>query len=104
MRKLIKNVLVVLLTCVLIVSVFMLFLTALSRVDEGKSLEDKEHLENALKKAAVSCYAIEGAYPPNAEYLIENYAVAFDGDRFVVKYEFYGSNLMPDITVLVRGK
>ena len=64
--------------------------------------QDKTQLENALKNAAVSCYAIEGTYPPSAEYLIENYSVQVDEERFAVKYEFYGSNLMPDITVLVR--
>ena len=71
-------------------------------VDDEKALKDKKHLENALRNAAVSCYAIEGAYPPSAEYLIENYSVQVDEERFAVKYEFYGSNLMPDITVLVR--
>ena len=104
MNKLIKNIFGVLAVSLLIVAVFTFFLTALDGVDEGKSLEDKTRLEEAMKKAALSCYAIEGAYPPSAQYLIENYAVQYDEERFVIKYEFYGSNLMPDITVLVREK
>ncbi len=104
MKKLLKNIFGVIAVSLLIVAIFSFFLTALNSVDEGKSLEDKTKLEDAMKKAALSCYAIEGAYPPSAQHLIENYAVQYDEERFVIKYEFYGSNLMPDITVLVRGK
>ncbi|MBO5778449.1 MAG: hypothetical protein J6R82_02660 [Clostridia bacterium] len=57
-------------------------------------------LEEALTRAAVACYAIEGAYPPTLEYLVENYDVQINTERFTVKYELYASNLMPDITVL----
>ena len=60
----------------------------------------QQELEEALSRAAVACYALEGAYPPDLEYLIENYNVQINTDRFTVKYELYASNLMPDITVL----
>ena len=75
-------------------------MTALSNLDSGQSAEEKERLEEALSRAAVACYALEGAYPPDLEYLIENYNVQINTDRFTVKYELYASNLMPDITVL----
>jgi hypothetical protein len=102
MKQFLKNLLVVFAISLIIISVITLFLGAISNVDDEKALKDKTQLENALKNAAVSCYAIEGAYPPSVEYLIANYSVQVDEERFVVKYEFYGSNLMPDITVLVR--
>ena len=102
MKQFWKNLLAVFAISLIIISVITLFLGAISNVDDEKALKDKTQLENALKNAAVSCYAIEGTYPPSAEYLIENYSVQVDEERFAVKYEFYGSNLMPDITVLVR--
>jgi hypothetical protein len=102
MKRFLKNLLAVFAISLIIISVITLFLGAISNVDDEKALKDKTQLENALKNAAVSCYAIEGAYPPSVEYLIANYSVQVDEERFVVKYEFYGSNLMPDITVLVR--
>ena len=102
MKQFLKNLLAVFAISLIIISVITLFLGAISNVDDEKALKDKTQLENALKNAAVSCYAIEGIYPPSAEYLIENYSVQVDEERFAVKYEFYGSNLMPDITVLVR--
>ncbi len=86
------------------VAVLLFFLTALSNMDDGKALEEKLQLENALKSSTVACYAIEGAYPPNLDYLIENYGIQINGARFVVKYEYQASNLMPDITVLDQRK
>ena len=76
------------------------FLAALSNLDKGNALEEKEQLETALRKATVSCYSIEGAYPPTLEYLIENYGIQINTKRFTVKYEYCASNMMPDITVL----
>lgn len=83
-----------------ILCVLFCFMTALSNLNNGQSAEEKERLEEALSRAAVACYALEGAYPPDLEYLIENYNVQINTDRFTVKYELYASNLMPDITVL----
>jgi len=78
------------------------FFGAVDSLDREHLSEEKLHLEEALKNAAISCYAVEGAYPPNAEYLTEHYGVQVNRERFVVKYELYASNLMPDITVIER--
>ncbi len=84
----------------LAVCFILFFLTSLSNLESGKALEDKAQLEEALRRAAVCCYANEGAYPPDLAYLVENYGVQIDNDRFTVHYELFASNLMPDITVL----
>lgn len=80
--------------------ILLFFFAALSNLDRDKAAEDKQQLENALARAAVSCYAIEGAYPPTLSYLIENYGVQIDTARYIVKYELFASNFMPDITVV----
>jgi hypothetical protein len=51
----------------------------------------------------VHCYAAEGIYPPDLEYLQENYGLQVDTDNFVVDYRPFASNLMPDITVLPKN-
>ena len=91
-----------LLTVGLVICFVLFFLTALSNLDQGRALEDKSQLEQALHRAAVCCYAIEGAYPPDLAYLVENYGVQLDTQRFTVIYQLHASNLMPDITVLDR--
>ncbi len=62
--------------------------------------EQTVNLKNALLRASVTCYAVEGRYPPTLEYLTENYGVAIDKTRFIVMYDVFSQNIMPDIQVL----
>lgn len=64
--------------------------------------EGKQQLEQALRKAAVACYAAEGAYPPSLQYLSEHYGIQIDSERYQVFYEVYGENIMPEITVVEK--
>lgn len=59
-------------------------------------------LEQSIRRAMISCYAIEGSFPQSWEYLRDHYGVAVDS-RFVVEYEALGGNIMPQVTVLARG-
>ncbi len=88
---------------VLIVAVLLLFSTAVSNLESGKETEDKKQLEDTIARAVVSCYSIEGAYPRSVEYVIERYGIQYNEDDYIIKYEFYASNLMPEITVLERA-
>ena len=76
------------------------FLSSLSNLSDGREQEDKKQLENALARAAVACYAVEGVYPPNVQYLEDNYGIQINKTLYTVKYEVIASNLMPDITVI----
>ena len=84
----------------LAVAVLLVFLTSLSNLEQGRSEEDKRQLEDALRRASVACYAAEGIYPPNLDYLREHYGIQNDATRYMVVYDVFASNLMPDITVL----
>ncbi|MGI6028451.1 MAG: hypothetical protein ACOX81_03450 [Candidatus Heteroscillospira sp.] len=67
--------------------------------------EDERQLEllrRSVSRCAVQCYAIEGAYPPSLEYMLRNYGLAVDTERYFVDYRYIASNLMPDIAVLER--
>ena len=85
---------------VVMLAAALLFASVTASMDSDRSDHDREKLEETLNRAAVACYAIEGAYPPSVEYLEENYRVRIDDERYTVKYELYASNLMPSITVL----
>ena len=76
------------------------FLAAVSGLESGQGEKGRQQLEAAVRKAAVACYAAEGAYPQNLEYMQENYGIQFDENRYTVIYDVFASNLMPDITVL----
>ena len=89
---------------VAIVAVLLLgFLFALGNLSRGYAREGRQQLEEALRKAAVACYAAEGIYPPTLDYLVQHYGVQIDEERYTVYYEVFAENLMPEIIVLEKG-
>lgn len=83
-------------------AILLFFLTALGNLGNGQQSEGRAQLEAALRRAAVACYAAEGIYPPSVEYIREYYGIQIDESRYVVVYEAFAENLMPDITVLEK--
>ena len=63
-----------------------------------------EAIENTIKKYSIQCYAAEGSYPPNLEYLESNYGLILDKKNYFYYYEAFSSNFMPDISVYSRMK
>ena len=84
----------------LVVAVLLIFTTALSNLQEGQQSEGRQQLEDAVRRSAVACYAAEGIYPPNLEYLEEHYGIQVDREHYTVMYDVFASNMMPDVTVL----
>lgn len=79
----------------------LLFFLASARSIAGKTGEERLNaLTEAVRRASVQCYAIEGRYPPSVEYLEEHYGVSIDRSRYHVFYDGWASNIMPEITIL----
>lgn len=76
---------------------------AVGNLSGGSAAESRDRLEDALRRASVTCYASEGVYPPTLAYLKEHYGVQVDEDRYAVFYEAFAENLMPEITVVEIG-
>ena len=81
---------------------FVLFIQGVSSVSESTLSKQQESLETALERSISQCYAVEGSYPPSLEYLKQHYGLLYDEDSFLIDYEYYGSNLLPEVTVLRR--
>jgi len=93
-----------------------LFLTVLvvAAVVWGASMTGEQSLEQArrmteesIRRAAVQCYALEGFYPVNIQYLMDHYGILPDHsidrperNKFVIHYQFVADNLLPDILVI----
>lgn len=75
------------------------FLLSLKRLEDTNFEKSCVVLSEAVRKSVVHCYAIEGQYPENIEYLESNYGLNYNKKRFMVHYQVIGSNLMPDIFV-----
>ena len=75
---------------------------ALSQVDERSEQQQAKALENAIMRATLTCYAVEGRYPATVRYLKENYGVVYNEDKYIVVIDSFG-NMLPDIRVLAVG-
>ena len=71
-------------------------------LDRRQREAGRQQLENALRRSVAACYAAEGIYPPNLDYLRQHYGLQIDEERFRVFYEVFAHNLMPEMTVLER--
>ena len=78
------------------------FCLSLGSLNSGQAEKGRRQLEDSLRRAAVSCYASEGIYPPDTDYIREHYGVTIDSGKYIVFYDIFAENLMPDITVLIK--
>ena len=73
------------------------------RIDRAQAGAETELVRDAVRNAAVTCYAVEGAYPDSVDYLRDHYRLSYNEDRYMVFYDAFASNLMPAIFVAERG-
>ncbi len=74
-----------------------------NRIDTAQDKAETDIVRDAVKNAALTCYAVEGAYPDSVDYLREHYHLAYDEDRYMITYDAFASNMIPDIYVTERG-
>ena len=73
-------------------------------VDERMQEQERAMLYEQVRNAAIGCYACEGRYPLEVEYLVEHYGLIYDEERYSILYDAFASNIMPDIAVNIRGE
>lgn len=62
---------------------------------------DKQDIEKIIREALIRCYAIEGAYPYELEYL-KKYGVVFDYEKYEYTYNYENSYELPVVEVKLR--
>lgn len=82
--------------------IIMFFLKGTAGMSVQNQEKGRQSLENAIRRTAAACYAQEGVYPPDMEYLEDYYGIQVNRDLYTVHYEVVASNLVPEITVLCR--
>jgi hypothetical protein len=76
-------------------------------VDSAQRKSDEESykiLSDAIIRSAVQCYAIEGFYPPDIEYLENNYGLLVDHNKYFVSYSVFASNIIPEVQVFLKNQ
>ncbi|NBK98846.1 MAG: hypothetical protein EOM50_12645 [Erysipelotrichia bacterium] len=86
--------------CLLFVGIVAFIYFAVMTSDESTKKESTRQIEQALEKALMTCYSVEGAYPKTLAQLVENYPVYIDEDKYMIHYIYEGANMKPDILVM----
>ncbi len=94
-----KDVAAILIFVALIVA-FVLLVNNITGKGNGRELEI---IRDAVKNAALTCFAVEGMYPEDLAYLREHYNLSYNEERYIVYYRPFATNLMPTIKVVERG-
>lgn len=74
-------------------------------VREAARVSDEEGLrmaQEAVERAVVSCYSLEGVYPATYEDLKAKSGLAIDEDKYIIFYDIFASNMRPSVTIMER--
>lgn len=82
-------------------AVYILLVSA-GNVNERQQAENLKQMQDSIQKAVLNCYAIEGSYPADINYVEQYYGLQIDHDRYDVFYEVFAQNIMPEITVVEK--
>lgn len=99
-----KHRLMILLNLVVFIGMMLLFVYGFHNTDATMDEEDLNRVKQAVQKAALECYSIEGFYPEDVEYLVEHYGLYLQEDLYSIRYGYIGSNIMPDTNVFAIRK
>ncbi len=92
----------VLLPIVILAAVITLIAVSIDLAGKSTLSENAQITEQGIRRAAAACYAAEGIYPDNIEYLIDNYGLNIDRERFEIFYRPTATNIMPDIRATAK--
>ena len=86
----------------LVIVILLSALWGMNGLEQNSSGKSLNVLEDAIRRAAVQCYALEGSYPPDLYYLADHYGIILNEDAYFYHYQMVGSNIMPDILVMKK--
>jgi len=93
--SMIKNIAPIIFTVIILGVV----VVGLRQAEESSRAEGRRLLEEAILRVAIHSYAVEGYFPQSLEYIVEHYGIHVDSSRFVVHYQVFAQNLLPDVRV-----
>lgn len=97
-----KNALAYIIPIVFFAAMLVWFVTAVNNADDSTKQRELTAVKSTIENGITMCYAIEGAYPESVEYLIENYGLNYDKDKYMVNYDRFAGNIRPTVSVIER--
>lgn len=82
-----------------IVIMVLLLVGSLAGYEDNEANIDQHNIEATVEKYVIQCYASEGSYPPDLEYLTTHYGLILNEKKYIYEYDIFASNIMPDIKI-----
>ena len=95
---------IVLAAVVIALCVFLVWFFIYGSPASGGGEDAAASIKRAVQQSALQCYAVEGAYPPDLDYLMENYGLRVNTEDYYITYDAYAQNQMPDVRVSAKNK
>ena len=100
-RKKTHTGLIVLLCALVLLGLLLLLVFGDSSKDVGE--EGAAAIRETVRRSAMQCYAVEGVYPPDLQYLKDNYGLQVNTEDYYVVYDVFASNLPPTVRVIRKN-
>ena len=88
-------------TIVIFAAIIGVFIYGVNTTAQRADSENYKNTKANINRAIVACYAVEGKYPQDIQYLEKNYGLQIDHSKYAVDLQVIGENVMP-INNLVR--
>lgn len=101
-RDIIQSVILRVIEIALLGAICFFVVSSIAHLQKESAMEGRKCLETSVKRAAMACYASEGMFPDNVDYLCSHYGLQIDDKLYTVHYYAFAENIMPDITVTIN--
>ncbi len=90
------------LSLLITLGIFILFILQIQNITHLTKQQQRINLEKAISRDIIQCYALEGYYPPDLNYIEEHYGLTYNKSEFFIDYQIEGENIKPTFTIIER--
>lgn len=90
------------LSLLITLGIFILFILQIQNITHLTKQQQRINLEKAISRDIIQCYALEGYYPPDLNYIEEHYGLTYNKSDFFIDYQIEGENIKPAFTIIER--
>lgn len=104
MRTISRHTLLAVILVIVALAIVLVAWSAIVRVSADMVEQSAGTIKAEVVDAAVQCFAIEGSYPSSLAHLEDDYGLKINHNDYIVTYNCFASNVMPQVEVLARDK
>ena len=90
------------LSLLITLGIFILFILQIQNITHLTKQQQRINLEKAISRDIIQCYALEGYYPTDLNYIEEHYGLTYNKSEFFIDYQIEGENIKPTFTIIER--